>query len=111
MSKQNVGYSKTILIGRLGANPTLKDKDSAIFPILNTTIVDGKEKVQSNTVLVRGKQKELCMKHLIKGDLCCIEGKLNYENYGNGKMTVLAEQITFLSNRSRESFDKENAND
>lgn len=102
MSKRICNYSKTILIGRLGHNPVERDENSAAFPVLNSIIEGGKEKVQSWTVLVSGKQKDVCMAHLKKGDLCCIEGKINYEVY-EGKIdpegaTLLAERVTFLSN-------------
>lgn len=99
MSKQI--SNKTILIGRLGHDPVKWDENSAAFPILNSIMEDGKEKVQSQTVLVSGKQKDVCMRHLKKGDLCCIEGKINLKVY-EGKIdpegaTILAERITFLS--------------
>lgn len=101
MSKRISNYSKTILIGRLGHDPIKMDENSAAFPILNSVIENGKEKVQSRTVLVFGKQKDVCMSNLKKGDLCCIEGKINLEVY-EGKIdpegaTLLAERITFLS--------------
>lgn len=92
MSKQISNYSKTILIGRLGHDPVERDENSAAFPILNSVIENGKEKVQNETVLVFGKQKDVCMKHLKKGDLCCIEGKIDPEG-----ATLLAERVTFLS--------------
>lgn len=92
MSKRISSYSKTILIGRLGHDPAKRDENSAAFPILNSVFEDGMEKVQSHKVLVFGKQKDVCMTHLKKGDLCCIEGKLEPENFA-----ILAERITFLS--------------
>ena len=67
MSKQTCNYSKTILIGRLGHDPVKRDENSAAFPVLNSVIENGKEKVQSQTVLVFGKQKDVCLTHLKKG--------------------------------------------
>jgi single-stranded DNA-binding protein len=103
MSKRISSYSKTILIGRLGHDPVKRDENSAAFPILNCVFEDGVEKVQSHKVLVFGKQKDVCMTHLKKGDLCCIEGKLEPESYDSKlspeNFAILAERITFLSHR------------
>ena len=106
MSKRIGGFTKTILIGRLGHNPVAKGKTAASFPVLNTVFENGKEVIQSHTVLVFGKQKDVCMKHLTKGDLCCIEGKLDTES-----PAILAERITFLSTRAIESRREEVENE
>lgn len=90
MSKQT--STKMILIGRLGHDPVKRDENSAAFPILNSIIDNGEEKVQSHKILVFGKQKDVCMTHLKKGDLCCIEGKIDWES-----SDISAERITFLS--------------
>lgn len=91
-------YNKTIIIGRLGANPIEKN-GCAVFPILNTTwdVKIHKEQVQMHKAYAVGKQAALVMKHLHKGDLCCIEGKLDE------KQSICAERITFLSNRRKEN--------
>lgn len=94
-------YNRTILIGRLGQNPQERGNYVA-FPILNTTISDGKEQVQTHKIVVFGKQKEICMRHLSKGDLCCIEGKIDPET-----AALVCERITFLSKHTSK---KENAN-
>lgn len=83
-----------ILIGRLGHDPVKKSENSASFPILNTIIEGGEQKVQSHDIMVFGKQKDVCMKYLAKGDLCCIEGKPDSQS-----SNVIATKITFLSNR------------
>lgn len=96
-------YNKTIIIGRLGKDPELKKgskADYAMFPILNTTFKDGKEEINWHKVAAFGKQAILCHDYLHKGDLCCIEGRIDAREYnGNIKQTIVAERITFLSSR------------
>lgn len=103
-------YNRTILIGRLGQNPQ-EHGNYVAFPILNTTVSDGKEQIQTHKIVVFGKQKEICMKHLSKGDLCCIEGKIDSETI-EGKIdsetsAIVCERITFLSKHTSK---EENAN-
>lgn len=88
-------YNRTIIIGRLGANPIEKN-GCAVFPILNTTwdAENHKDEVQCHKVWTSGKQTPLVMRHLNKGDLCCIEGSLTNTD---GKVSIHAERITFLS--------------
>lgn len=83
-----------ILIGRLGHDPIKKSENSALFPILTTVIKNGEQEVQSHNIIVFGKQKDVCMKYLVKGDLCCIEGKPDSQS-----SNIIATKITFLSNR------------
>lgn len=87
------GFTKTIVIGRLGHDPVDCGK-KGVFPILTSSVKQGKTEVEMHKIYVFGKQKEVCLKHLKKGDLCCIEGMLDMERPG-----VVAERITFLSNR------------
>lgn len=99
-------YNKTILIGRLGADPIEKN-GCAVFPILNTTFRDGKDEVQCHKVWTSGKQTPLAMQYLAKGDLCCIEGSLTNTD---GKVSIHAERITFLSAKKRSEVSNEQTN-
>lgn len=102
------GFSKFITIGRLGRDPKVENKETVSFPIWTSEIQNGKEVTKSEMILVFGKQRELCMEHLHKGDLCCIEGKLTCETHEDGKTrtAIAAERITFLSRKTK----KENEN-
>lgn len=91
-------FPKTILIGRLGKDPRERDEKMAEFPIGHTILSDGKETIEWHRIVVFGKQKDIVMQYLKKGDLCCIEGRL-----ANQTSDVVAERITFLSNRRKEN--------
>ena len=104
-------YNKTILIGRLGQDPVLEHLstkgDVAKFTVVNTTMVGGIEDCElSHKISAFGKQATLCAEYLHKGDLCCIEGRLDtytYEKDGVVKyaQTIIAEHITFLTSKPR----------
>lgn len=100
-------FPKTILIGRLGKDPRERDEKMAEFPIGHTILSNGKETIEWHRIVVFGKQKDIVMKYLKKGDLCCIEGRLEPESYdsrlANQTSAVVAERITFLSNRRKEN--------
>ncbi len=95
-------YSKTIIIGRIGEDPELKPHSKAefqtVFTISNNTIRDGEEVVNWRRIAAFGKQAKLCSDHLHKGDLCCIEGRLDIDSYTEPlQQIIVAERITFLS--------------
>lgn len=96
-----LGFNKTILVGRLGSNPSLKTSnghDYALFSVCNKTVdKDGNETTQIQKCVAFGKQCSLVMQYLRKGDLCCIEGTI--DNYGKSQK-VNAERITFLQRKS-----------
>ena len=93
--------NKTILIGRLGNKPELKEVDSLVyttFKLCNTVFNNGKEVVEWHNIKAVGKQAKICCQYLNKGDLCCIEGKM--DRYSDDKKeydSVIAERVTFLS--------------
>lgn len=100
-------YSKTILIGRLGTDPELastSDGTFAKFTISNSVFEGSEKKVQWHNIIAVGKQANVCMEHLHKGDLCCIEGHLDtfaYESDGKTlyKHQIIAEHIVFLRSK------------
>ena len=99
----NYSFNKIIIIGRLGQEPVFKagaKTDTAKFTLCNSTVKDGKEEVQWHNIVSFGKQANLVMEHLHKGDLVCIEGRLDL----SGKRTeIIAERMTFLSSKKRET--------
>lgn len=113
-------YNKTIIIGRLGETPELKEANRGCktdcyttFKICNSTFKDGVEEIQGHTIVCFGKQARVCCEHLIKGDLCCIEGKFDrraYEKDGETKYStaIIAERIVFLSKARKKEEEPEN---
>ena len=108
------GYNKTIIIGRLGADPEFRSgekSDIANFSICNSTFdKDGNEDVQWHRIKAFGRQALLCRDHLRKGDLCCIEGRLDvhaYEKNGERRVanSIIVEKLTFLTPKRRPESD------
>ena len=102
--------NKTIIIGRLGNDPELHQgtkTDYAHFSIADSTPTkDGGENIQWHRICAFGKQAHLCHDYLHKGDLCCIEGRLesrSYEKEGQklSSYSIIAERITFMSSKRR----------
>lgn len=117
-------FNKTIIIGRLGNDPeftetkrlnpeTGKPLEIAKFKLSNTVIKDGKEEIQWHDLATFGKQAILCHDYLHKGDLCCVEGRLDRQHYKSQdgeeifKTTIIAEHITFLSSSKRKETNNE----
>lgn len=107
-------YNRTILIGRLGEKPELKtikksgnDTEYTEFRMCNSTFNNGVEQIQWHKILAFGKQARVITEHLNKGDLCCIEGRLDkkmYEKDGEKlyAIAVIAERITLLASKRSE---------
>ena len=116
-------FNKTIIIGRLGADPEMKTTNSinlntgkqiemARFQLGNTIVTDGKEETQWHNLVAFGKQAILCHDYLHKGDLCCVEGFIDKQTYmQNGEekthVSIIAEHITFLSHSKRKETNNE----
>ena len=103
-------YNKTIIIGRLGYDPECHQTEKCElvrFSIAQNRMVDGKEDAQWHRVCAFGKQAALVKKYLRKGDLCCIEGRLDvhaYEKNGERRVShsIIADKVTFLQPSRRE---------
>lgn len=117
-------YNKTIIIGRLCNDPEMietkslnletgKPLEIAKFKLSNTVIKDGKEEIQWHDLAAFGRQAILCHDYLHKGDLCCVEGRLDrhcYKSQGGEeifKTTIIAERITFLPSSKRKETNNE----
>lgn len=106
-------FNRTIIIGRLGCDPELKQgpkAEYAHFNLSNSTFRDGQEEVQWHSICTFGKQAHLCHDHLHKGDLCCIEGRIEKKAYMHKgetmyKQTIIAERITFLATKKKPTVD------
>lgn len=100
--------NRTIIIGRLGETPELREANRGCkancyttFRLSNTTLRDGVEETLWHTIVCFGKQAYTCCENLSKGDVCCIEGHLDkraYEKNGEARYSrvIIAEHITFL---------------
>lgn len=107
-------YNRTIIIGRLGDKPELKTTTKSgktveytSFKMCNATFRDGVEEIQWHDMLAFGKQAKVIVEHLNKGDLCCVEGRLDkkmLKKDGETRyaMAIIAERVTFLSSKKRE---------
>lgn len=103
----NEAFNKTIIIGRLGNDPELHTGgkiDYCKFTLSNSIIKDGVEKVLWHHIATFDRQAQLCADNLHKGDLCCIEGRIDLEeNEKDGETkystVIIAERITFLSRK------------
>lgn len=116
---RSTGFNKTIIIGRLGQAPELKsspDKvDFANFSMCNTSIVNGNESIQWHRIRAFGRQAQLCHKYLRKGDLCCVEGRIDIQTYEKDGVSVkthaiIADRVVFLSSKRREQTPKSDEN-
>ena len=92
-----------IVIGRLSENPILKTynsgKEYAAFSLIQTVIENGNEVAKKTTFVAQDKQASLVMKHLSKGDLCCVEGyPFRNESHPND-CPILCDKITFLNHK------------
>lgn len=102
-------FNRTIIIGRLSSDPELKQgpkTEYAHFSLSNSTFLDGQEEVQRHSICAFGKQACLCHDHLHKGDLCCIEGRIDRRSYTKDgeeyySQVIIADHITFLSSKQR----------
>lgn len=106
--------NRIIIIGRLGRDPELtlskNNLELVKFSLSNDVrSKDGTEKTQWHNVRVFGKQASTCNSYLRKGDLCCVEGRVEarpFEHKGEKRVShsVIAERVTFLgkSRRRRE---------
>lgn len=106
-------YSKTILIGNLGADPTMVFFEGggclARFSIATTEHWKDKDSGQKmeatewHRIIVRNKQAEICEKYLRKGSKVLIEGLNKTRKYTDGNNVdryvteVIANRVQFMS--------------
>lgn len=109
------GLNKTMLIGRLGADPELRHTQSG-DAVCNFTMAtsekwkgkDGEmqEKTEWHRIVAWKKVAEICDKYLSKGKQVYIEGRLQTRKWedkdGNKRYTteIVANQVVFLGNKN-----------
>ena len=111
--------NKIILVGRLGADPVLRDTKNGLsvaqFPLATSRWVketgqetaqtesqEAADKTQWHRVIAWGKQADACAQFLKKGDSVYVEGSVRTHKYeskeGDSRMAfeVHAETVSFL---------------
>lgn len=96
---------KTIIIGRMACNPKSVHTEhgkATHFMLGNHTVEDGVDVYTRTSIIAFGRLATTCLRHLHKGNLCCVEGQIErYEYVAEGKkfckQTVIAERVVFLS--------------
>lgn len=100
-------YNKTILIGRVTGLSELKTGSKGVdyisFGMCNCDVDKNGETTELHHKLVAfGKQAQLINQYIKKGDLVCVEGRLDVTAYeGKRDVTIVAERITFLSSKRK----------
>lgn len=110
--------NRVILLGRLGKDPELKNFDNG-GSIVNFTLAtsehykdkstgEKKEITDWHNISVRGQAVIIAQKHLHKGDLVYIEGKLRTRSWEKDGITryvteVIADGIQLMPNERREN--------
>jgi len=104
-------FNKAILLGNLTRDPELRtipsgatvcNFDLAINRVYTTQAGERKEEVCYVTIVVWGKQGELCAQYLKKGRSAHVEGHLQQrswttpEGQKRSKLEVVAERVQFL---------------
>lgn len=98
--------NKTILIGRLTADPTLRYTQSGKAVASFTLAVNRKfkrDEADFIPIVVFNKPAEACANYLKKGSQVAVEGRIQTRNYENqeGKKVyvteIVAEEVEFLS--------------
>mgnify|MGYP003630559911 CR=1 FL=1 len=98
-----MSYQKSILIGRLGEKPTLKNI-SDDFTVCNFTLAtnetwfdkksnEKKERVTWHRINTTGKTAENCAKFLDKGSMALIEGVISNRSYEKDGTKVYVTEI------------------
>jgi single-strand DNA-binding protein len=106
--------NKVTLIGRLGANPEVRDTANGT-PVTSFSIATSEswndkqgqrqERTEWHRIVAWAKLAELCGEHLSKGRQVCVEGRLQTRQWndrdGNKRHTteVHAREIVFLGSR------------
>lgn len=108
---------KVFIIGRLGSDPTIRSYKSgtgemAMFSVAVNSKHRGEVKTEWHNVRVFGKQVENCKQYLHKGDMCCVEGRLEQQEYEkDGKQhrvsLVIADRVSFLGKSTRTELQQE----
>jgi single-strand DNA-binding protein len=106
------GVNKVLLVGRLGRDPELRftpqgERVGGMRLATNRSVSAGegerRELTDWHDVVLWGKQAETVAQHSRKGDLVCVEGRLQTRSWEDPsgekryRTEVVAEQVRFLS--------------
>lgn len=99
-------FNRTVIIGRLGQDPevakTANNTEVVTFSLADHVKIGEREETQWHKIKTYGKQASACSRFLAKGDLCCVEGRLDTHSYEKDGVThkaqtIIAERVIFLS--------------
>lgn len=90
-----------IIIGHIGDVPRRNADKTVSFTIV---VKFQDDEAHYTPIVCRGKQADVVMQHLTKGDLCCVEGQREVVKWADGIIRHVCEKvnathITFLSKR------------
>lgn len=107
--------NRILLIGRLGSDPERKafesGKQKCTFTLATNEKItnlqgERQEETQWHKIAFWGKRSELAYQYLKKGDLCAIEGKIQYRTYQDSqglnqfRAEIVGQDLQFLSPNS-----------
>jgi len=117
------GVNKVIIVGRLGADPELKNVGNgqnvarlSVATSENWLSKDGQkqERTEWHRVVVWGRQAENCAKHLSKGRQVYVEGRLQTRSWedpqGNKRYSteIVANTVQFLGGQTERASSTSN---
>lgn len=97
-------FNQSMLVGRLGQDPNSGQSGQVTwcnFSVATTEKYNDEEHTEWHSIVCFGKLAEVCAKHLKKGTLICVTGKLQTktsEKDGNKyvKTSIVADKVKFL---------------
>jgi len=104
--------NRILLIGRLGSDPEKKvfesGKQKCSFSLATNEKIkhhhgEWYEETQWHKIAFWGKRSDLAYQYLKKGDLCALEGKIQYRNYQDAqgvtqyRTEIIGKDLQFLS--------------
>jgi len=112
-------YQKTVIVGRLGADPTLKYSDNG-EPVTSFSVATSTRKDETAWfgVTVWGASADACNQYLKKGSKVLVEGRLSFDKetgaprvwkdkdgVWRSSFELMASQVVFLSGKDGASND------
>jgi len=103
-------FNKVMLMGRLGADPENRQSENGLS-ITNFSLATNNTRDAApawHRVVAFGKTADLCQRFLSKGQLCLIEGRLNYQTYEaedrkHKRVEIVAQRVEFIGGRVERS--------
>ena len=110
--------NKVVLIGRIGAKPTLKEGKSGTKYCSFSMVTDsgfGEKKVSDwHSVTCFNKQAEFAEKYFDKGSVVFVDGRISYETYEKDgrkqkSVKIIAAEVRLISGKGQEQDEADHA--